>query len=75
LSVRRWFENNISRKISNSKQKSFWKDKWLNEIPLTIRFSRLFDLIVDKNILMMYMYIKGWGVGGEGWRWRQCHFA
>jgi hypothetical protein len=29
LSVGRWFENNIRRKVSDGKNTPFWKDKWL----------------------------------------------
>jgi hypothetical protein len=39
---------------------------------LSIRFTRLFKLSIDKNILVAEMCRWGWGDEGGGWRWRRC---
>jgi hypothetical protein len=36
---------------------------------LNIRFTRLFKLSIDKNILVAEMCRWGWGDEGGGWRW------
>jgi hypothetical protein len=35
----------------------------------------LFELSVDKNILVTDMYRRGWGVEEAGWRWHQRLFV
>jgi hypothetical protein len=59
----RWFENDISRKVENGEGTLLWKDRWLS-----IRFNRLFELTTNKNIMVADMYMRGWDVGGNGWR-------
>ncbi|PNY13834.1 cysteine-rich receptor-like protein kinase [Trifolium pratense] len=75
LSIGRWFENNISRKVGNGEETLFWKDRWLEGGSLSIHFNRLFELAIDKNITVADMYRRGWVVGGNGWRWRRHLFA
>jgi hypothetical protein len=67
LSVSRWFDVNLSRKVDNGEQTNFWRDEWLGDESLNINFSRLFELSVDnKNILVTDMYRRGWGVEEAG---------
>jgi hypothetical protein len=61
-----WFDVNLSRKVDNGEQTNFWRDEWLGDEPLNINFSRLFELSVDKNILVTDMYRRGWGVEEAG---------
>ncbi|GAU10307.1 hypothetical protein TSUD_421680, partial [Trifolium subterraneum] len=75
LSIGRWFENNISRKVGNGEGTLFWKDSWLEGGSLSTRFNRLFELALDKNITVADMYRRGWDAGGNGWRWRRHLFA
>ncbi|GAU47696.1 hypothetical protein TSUD_190240 [Trifolium subterraneum] len=80
LSIGRWFENNISRKVRNGEGTLFWKDSWLEGGSLSTRFNRLFELALDKNITVADMYRRGWDAGGEvgtlgvdvmdKWMWR-----
>ncbi|PNX80569.1 DNA-directed RNA polymerase, partial [Trifolium pratense] len=65
LSVGRWFENNIRRKVGDGKNTSFWKDKWFQMKILGTRFPRHFELSVDKNISVADKWRSGWGVGGD----------
>jgi hypothetical protein len=62
----RWFDVNLSRKVDNGEQTNFWRDEWLGDESLNINFSRLFELSVDKNILVTDMYRRGWGVEEAG---------
>jgi hypothetical protein len=43
-------------------QKFLWKDKWLDEEPLNVKFNRLFDLTINKNILVVEIYRRGLGM-------------
>jgi hypothetical protein len=62
--------------MGNGKQTDFWRDKWLGDEPLKIKFSRLSKLSVDKIISVADMYRSRWGsVGEAGWRWRQRLFV
>jgi hypothetical protein len=45
--------------VRNGKQVDFWKDKWLDDEPFNIKFIRLFELTVDKNISAIDMYRRG----------------
>lgn len=44
----------------------FWSDRWLGEDALGVRFRRLFELSVNKWVLVSHMARLGWG-GGGGW--------
>jgi len=41
---------------------------------LSVRFSGLFDLFVDSNIIVIEMRRSGWGVEDRGWRWEEETF-
>ncbi|GAU13302.1 hypothetical protein TSUD_42560 [Trifolium subterraneum] len=71
----RWLVDNIRRKVGGGCGSLFWLDPWLEDNPLSRSFSRLYDLAVDKNILVADMFAAGWGVGGEAWKWRRRLFA
>jgi len=44
-------------------------DRWAGEVPLRERFSRLFDLALDKCVSVADMQALGWGEGDEVWTW------
>jgi hypothetical protein len=49
----------------------FWTVPWVDGIPLSERFGRLFDLAVTKRSTVAEMFSLGWGVDGEAWVWRR----
>jgi len=38
-----WFYDNIRLKVGNRASTLFWFDRWVGEVPLQVRFRRLFD--------------------------------
>lgn len=44
-----WFEDNIRRVVGDGRDALFWHDIWVGDIPLKIKFPRLFELSVDKE--------------------------
>jgi len=71
LGVGRWFDSNSRRVVGNGRNASFWFDRWVGDVPLRDKFPRLFDLAVDKEALVVDMATRGWGEGGNAWRWRR----
>ena len=61
----------MSRRIGDGTNTLFWHDRWLGDVPFSRRFSRLFDLVVEKSITVASMFAHGWEEGGEAWRWRR----
>jgi hypothetical protein len=61
----------IRRKVGNGEKCLFWKDEWLGRGAMRARFGRLFDLCLDKDITVAELRRQGWGVEGNGWRWRR----
>jgi len=61
----------LGLKIGNGTQTLFWDDKWVDEVPLQVRFSRLFDLSENKLLTVAQMFELGWHEGGEAWKWRR----
>lgn len=61
-----WFEDNIQRKVGNGVDSFFRKNPWLGEIPLSVRFPRLFEMSVNSWMMVADMFSLGWGEGGEG---------
>lgn len=39
-----WFSSNIARKIGNGENTYFWHDVWINNVPLSVKFSRLYTV-------------------------------
>jgi hypothetical protein len=65
-----WFDNNIRKAIGNGNGTFFWHDIWVREIPLKLKFPRLFDLSVDKECSMEKMRRDLGAVDGREGVWR-----
>lgn len=70
-----WFEENICRIVGGGRDTLFWHDKWVGNIPLRLKFPRLFDLALEKDASVEYMSRRGWESDGEAWVWRRRLFA
>lgn len=45
-----WISKNLFRKVGDGKETSLWKDIWMVPEPLSIKYPRLFSLVVDKEV-------------------------
>jgi len=70
-----WFDDNVRRVVGDGTGTLFWYDNWLGEIPLRLKFLRLFDLSVRKESMMEEMSRLGWEEDGLAWVWRRCLLA
>lgn len=70
-----WFSERVSRKVGDGAATYFWRDRWLEDVPLCQRFGRLFELAEDKSIYVASMFSLGWNEGGEAWKWRRRQWA
>jgi len=67
-----WFAGRVSKVLGDGTNTFFWFDRWLGDVPLCMRFARLFDLATNKLSTVADMCTLGWGkrerrgVGGEG---------
>ncbi|GAU24512.1 hypothetical protein TSUD_156240 [Trifolium subterraneum] len=66
-----WFGESIVKKVGDGTDTLFWSDPWVDEIPLCLRFRRLFDLAVTQLCSVAEMALLGWGAGGAAWVWRR----
>jgi hypothetical protein len=41
------------------------------DVSFRVRFSRLFDLAVNKSIIVKDTFLQGWGEGGDTRQWRR----
>jgi len=64
-----WFEGCVIRRVGDGESTLFWHDWWCGDIPFRIRFNRLFDLVLNKSIIVKDMFSLGWGASGVGWQW------
>lgn len=49
--------------------------KWVRDIPLRLKFPRLFELAVEKESSVEHMGRLRWEINGEAWVWRRRLFA
>jgi len=70
-----WFTSHVGRLVGNGKNIYFWSDVWVDGVSFRERFSRLFELAVDKWVSVFDMCQLGWGENGEAWKWRRRLFA
>jgi len=64
-----WFHESVVRRVGDGESTLFWHDRWCGDVALRERFSRLFDLALNKSITVKDMFLLGWGEGGGGWQW------
>jgi HEAT repeat protein len=65
----------VSKRVGDGTSTFFWYDRWLGDMSLRTRFSRLFDLSNNKLCTVADMFSLGWEEGGEAWRWRRRLWA
>ncbi|RHN59920.1 putative reverse transcriptase zinc-binding domain-containing protein [Medicago truncatula] len=75
LRVEGWFSDNVSRVVGDGKNTMFWTDAWVGGMPLSERFTKLFNLSLLKSESVFGMFTLGWGLEGAAWRWRRGLFA
>jgi len=73
--VGNWFEVNIRRVIGHGRYTLFWYGRWIGDMPLRLKFPRLFELVVVKDCTVGGMEGRGWGIDGGAWEWRRRLFA
>jgi len=66
-----WFDGNVRRMVGDGRTTLFWFDHWVGEMPLRIKFPRLFDLAINKESTVEEMASLGWEVEGRAWEWRR----
>ena len=69
------FDTHVKRSVGNGKNIYFWSDVWVGGVSFKERFSRLFELSVDKRVSVFDLCHLGWGENGEAWKWRWRLFA
>jgi mannosylglycoprotein endo-beta-mannosidase len=60
-----WLEDVIVRRLGNGMHTQFWKDVWIGDSPLCIRFPRLYSISLQKNEYVEVLL----EVDGERRRW------
>ncbi|KAK2405812.1 hypothetical protein QL285_041620 [Trifolium repens] len=62
-----WLEDVMVRRIGNGMLTRFWKDVWIGDVPLCIRFPRLYSISLQKD---EYVGVLSEVVGERrNWRW------
>jgi len=54
-----WFKEYVVRKVGNRANTLFWLDHWVGVAPLSVQFSRFYDLAVNKSISVANMFLLG----------------
>lgn len=63
IGVGNWFDENISKIVGDGRSTFFRMDNWIGEVPLCVRFSRLFDLAKNQTCSVAEMQQFGWDEG------------
>jgi len=66
-----WFIERVSKRVGDDNGTFFWYNRWLGDVSLRTRFSRLFELSNNKLCTVADMFRLGWEAGerrgvGEG---------
>jgi hypothetical protein len=69
---RGWFAEGVERRVGNGEETLFWLDPWLGDVPLSVRYRRLFDLSLYRSSTVAAMSDLGWESGGAAWAWRRA---
>ncbi|XP_024640756.1 uncharacterized mitochondrial protein AtMg00310-like [Medicago truncatula] len=70
-----WFGSCVRRRVGDGAETDFWRDCRCGDVPMCDRFSRLYDLTVNKPISVRNMFLLGVDEGGEALRWRRRLWA
>jgi len=70
-----WLLDNIDREMDDGSSTLIWRDPWLDEVSINVRYCRLYDLAENKMMIVVDMNALDWGVNGEAWKWRRRLFA
>ena len=69
-----WLTNRVVRKVSNGREMSFWKDRWMGDQPLAITFPRLFSISLHKEAKVRDVWNLHNGVVSWNLIWRKQPF-
>jgi hypothetical protein len=69
--VRHWFDENTRRILGDGRDTLFWYDTWIGEVPLRVKFPRLFELADSKDRTVEEMSRLEWEEEGLAWVWRR----
>jgi len=62
------FPDNLGRHVGNGASTLFWLDRWVGDVPFSVRFCRLYDLCDDKLCTVAQIFAREWEVGVEAWK-------
>ncbi|PNX69167.1 cysteine-rich receptor-like protein kinase [Trifolium pratense] len=68
VSEGRWYGDHVVRRVRDGVNTFFWTDSWVDEVPLSERFERLFELAETKPFTVVEMFYRGHSlqIGGSG---------
>jgi hypothetical protein len=66
-----WFDNNIRRVVGDGKSTFFWHDIWVGDVPLKVKFPRIYDLSLYKDCSVEMMRRLIGSVDGRERLWRR----
>ena len=58
--------SSVRHQVGDGANTDFWRDCWCGNVPLRHRFSRLYDLSVNKVVTVRNMFLLGVEDGGGG---------
>jgi hypothetical protein len=69
-----WFSQGVSKKLGNGRLTSFWTEKWVGDLPLCVRFPRLFSISMHKEATVADVWNQS--IAPDSWRlnWRRRLF-
>lgn len=62
--------NSFSKRVGNGMHTKFWKEIWIGETPLMLRYPRLFSLELNKDCTVA----NRWSDNSGSWNWRHNNF-
>jgi len=51
-----WFEESISKRLGNGFNTFFWSNCWVGNVSFMVKFKRLYDLLIHKDVSLGAMY-------------------
>ncbi|KAK2410379.1 hypothetical protein QL285_045745 [Trifolium repens] len=74
VEAKNWLEESCSRCLGNGARTSFWNDKWVGDLPLSVSFPRLFSLANDKEVTIGELVVVDGDRIGWNFSWRRRLF-